>query len=237
MKKAFLSILCLLNLTPAFAQRYEFSVHIISGLFNYHGSGANSESFIDKASNGIGSNYVNNPYGTKPTYSYGVAVQVQCVTPVRLLWGMQAGYENLRSSVDLYQDNHLPYTFYTVPPTVAGYNILSSDVFNFNPFLGYRIKLKQVSVDAVIGLDVAVGFSTHQKGQTKADDGSTDYVDLSWGKELDPTYRFELKASYRRYGISTGYNYGVFNYNGRSLGASSQVFSRMMRMGISYKIR
>ncbi len=237
MKKILPLLICLLNVAQLFAQRYEFSVHLISGLFHYNGSGTNRESFIIKPPDKPDWSYVNNVYGTKPTYSYGVAAQLQYITAAKLLWGIQAGYENLRSSVDLYQDSHVPYGYYTLPPTVAGYSILSSHKLNFNPFLGYRFKLKQVSIDAVMGLDIAVGISTHLSGQTQVDDGSTDYVDRDWGKQLDPNYRFELKASYVRYGLSAGYNYGVYNYNAGFVGASSQVYSRMARMGISYRLR
>lgn len=238
MKKLILCVVALLLFQHLFAQKYEFSAHATSGLFNYSGSGASSASFILRNYNSPANNYVNDRYGTKPTISYGFGLQVQHVSKINIIGGLQLAYENRRSSIDLYKDNHIQYQYYIMPPTVGGYNIYSSHVLSINPFIGYRVlSTTKIKLDVDAGLDVAVGLRSYNKGQTDVDDGTTDKVDLSEKGASDLGYRFELKAAYQRYGISAGYYDGIRNYQSGLIGGNTEVYSRMIRFGLSYRIR
>ncbi|RTQ46505.1 hypothetical protein EJV47_21360 [Hymenobacter gummosus] len=88
--------------TTAQAQAWETSAHLTGGGFNFRGASAERASILNMYRTNVVSptgstGYTNNPYGARPGLSYGVALQQQRVTKGRLLLGLQAGYERLRS--------------------------------------------------------------------------------------------------------------------------------------------
>ena len=98
MKILLLILLSFFVLTHLSAQNIELSIQANSGLFHYSGSSATSTSTIYE-NPGPQQNYTNDPYGSKNGYSYGGDIQAQHVSKNGFIWGVQAGYEVLRSRV------------------------------------------------------------------------------------------------------------------------------------------
>jgi hypothetical protein len=240
MKKTLLAIVYVLTVQQLLAQKFEFSVHLNSGLFYYNGATATHVSFINERYNAEQS-YTNNPYGTKPTLSYGVAGQIQYVSKINLLVGLQVGYQNMRSSVDLYMHKTpllgaSPSATYL--PAIGGHTIFSNQSINYNPYIGYRIKIKRAAIDLDAGLNIDENLRSHENGRTQSDNGPdiTTNSDHNPKPSMDFGYRFELKANYLRYGVTAGYNYGTYNYFSGYAGGRPEAYSRMIRFGLSYRI-
>jgi len=238
MKKALLTILCLLGIQHLSAQKLEISAQVYSGLFHFSGITTTNVSFINEGHN-TSQNYTNNPYGTKPTFSYGAGVQIQYVSKINLLAGLQMGYNDLRSSVDLYMHKTTAPVTTASSTSIGGYTIFSNQTINYNPYIGYRIKIKKVAVDVDAGLNFDTNLRSHENGRTQSDNGPdlTTNSDRGHKPDTDVGYRFELKANYLRYGVTAGYNYGLYNYfSGALADAKVEAYSRMIRFGLSYRI-
>jgi hypothetical protein len=100
MKPTFLITILTALATGAAAQKMEFSFQANTGLFNFTGKSPNATSYIAQGYNG-NDNITGNPYGTAPTFSYGISAQSQWVSKGGFIGGLQAGYEILRSNVKI----------------------------------------------------------------------------------------------------------------------------------------
>lgn len=109
MKKTTSLFLLLLLALAAKGQHLEYSIHLNSGFFSFAGDSAVTHSFVVEGSNSNPA-YTNNPFGSKGTFSYGIAAQIQRVSSENILrsgndyrmrssltvnykqWGFLAGY-------------------------------------------------------------------------------------------------------------------------------------------------
>lgn len=161
--KLFISALLSILLLPhAYAQKVEVAVQANSGLLHYSGNGAESETFFIPAStpNGYTSN---NPYGNKNGFSYGFDVQAQYVNKGGFIMGLQGGYEVLKSKIDINSiygfATVLDYTGYLTdgPIPTTGQTSLQDQDIALNPYIGYRLKIKNVKIDLMPGIDLGLG--------------------------------------------------------------------------------
>jgi len=154
MKKQILTLLSICILANAYGQKFELAVNANSGLYHYSGKSSTSTSFV----NGAGSTdaYINNPYGNQNGFSYGGALQGQYISKGGFIIGLQAGYEILRAKVGIDAN----YVLFTPSPnsppspaqTSSGSTFLQSTYVNLNPYIGYRLHIKKVSVDLLPGI-------------------------------------------------------------------------------------
>jgi hypothetical protein len=251
MKKLLLILICFIA-TSSFAQNLEFSLQLNSGLSKFRGAGTTDVSYVNE--NQPSANFTNNPYGTKQAIDYGLSADLKLVTKPGILLGLQAGYDILRSRVDLYQAQHAVYFtlntayFAYQVPVVGGYSIVSNQFINLNPYIGYRIKIKQCSVDLMPGMDMGIGTKSHENGQTTADDNTTVTTDRDLNKPLlDWRLRFDVKLNCDKFGLSLGYSRGISQYgstqyyqlyqDSNNLPAPQAVYSNIIRIGLSYRLK
>jgi hypothetical protein len=102
MPKAFL-LLPLLSLSlAAFGQRTELSLHLNSGMASFLSDAPNDQSLLVRYDWMYQTTYyANNPYGGRLVLSYGLAAQATRVTRGGVIFGLQTGYEVLRSRVSI----------------------------------------------------------------------------------------------------------------------------------------
>jgi hypothetical protein len=248
MKLALLALFILFSSTQLFAQKIETSLQVNSGLFQYAGNSTASTSFINEGADNKSDN-TNNPYGNRKGFSYGGDVQAQYISKSGFITGLQAGYEVLRSKVDI--DNYEPIiiTLFTDGPEefqvpVKGQTFLRSQDININPYIGYRLNLKKIKIDIMPGMDIGMDVNSYDKGSATATDGTVYKVDYKMTKApTDVRLRLGLAAMFKRFGLTAGYAYGLTNFasnlDANAGGTSTpapKIHSELIRFGISYRI-
>jgi hypothetical protein len=236
MKQVFLTMSVLLFLTSVSGQKTEFNGAMNSGLFSFSGlssRGTTSINWDDRTNSG----YTNEPYGSKSALCYGFSFNVKRVTKRNLLFGIDLGYETLRSKISI--DRIDGYTgFSTYQYNATGKTFLNSDFLNLNPFLGYRIYSKNISFDLAGGFDFGYCLKGTENGNARASNGIK-YTTSGDSKSgiIDIRPRFQFSASYNKLGLYAGYSYGLLNYMMWVKGDGIwEVYSRDLRFGITYQI-
>lgn len=223
-------------------QHNEFSIHLTSGLFSFGGSNATSSTRLFYYDSDNSS--VDNPYGRKFGFSYGLRFQVQRLIKSNYLFGLETCYESLSSKAKI--DKLWGGYNYEVS---VGKAILTHHFLNFHPYFGKRIKLfKEVKTDLTLGLDIGLCLNYNEHAIVNCSNGVTfemtkyeihRYPENEPSSDIRP--RFEFINYYKRIGLTIGYSYGLINYTPGSYWYDNKewtykTYSRMIRIGLIYKI-
>jgi hypothetical protein len=170
--------------------------------------------------------------------SYGVALQQQRVTKGRLLLGLQAGYERLRSRVNLVL---LYYPGADYLPSIGGRSgrtHLINEFVNVHPFVGRRFGLGQMlTLDVTAGADLGLLLHSQEKGRATDDQGHAVTSDLERPQPgLDLRPRLNLTTYYKRTGLSLGYSHGLTNYRRNWVGGVNEACAQVWRLGVVYRL-
>lgn len=235
MRKLGLLLLPFIFISTAFGQSTEFSVHLNSGLFSFGGESATANSIIivsDVASQG---NYTNNPYGTNKTLSYGLSAQFQRITNYKLIFGLQSGYEVLRSQVKI---DDVSGEFPDPPSSASGQTIFKNGFISLYPNIGQRFNFKNLDIDLTIGPELGFNVVSREKGEATTNNDIVIETDRERnGLDTDYRLRSSLTIYYKKWGISTSYSYGLSNYSSDLVGANKEQYSRFLRFGVTYRIK
>ncbi|MVM35727.1 hypothetical protein GO755_37275 [Spirosoma sp. HMF4905] len=236
MKKLLLLLLTTLTINLSFGQKTESILALNSGLFSFQGYSAEKTSQINLASNGT-TGYTNNPFGAKNGLSYGVSYQIQRISRGNFIVGIGVGYENLRSKTTITGVNGYDKTG-TFQDAASGQTYLSNNQLNAFPYVGYRVGIRQVSVDLTGGLDVGYLLSSKESGKATGINGTTYTTSLDrTGIKTDIRPRGQISVFYRRVGAYTSYSYGLSNYKSGWVGGRNECNSSVIRFGVLYKIK
>jgi hypothetical protein len=159
------------------------------------------------------------------------------VTKRNFLFGIDLGYETLRSKISI--DRIDGYTgFSTYQYSATGKTYLNSDFINLNPFLGYRIQYENISFDFAGGLDLACCLKGTENGNATASNGTKYSISAdSKPANIDIRPRFQFSAVYKKFGLYTGYSYGILNYMMWLKGDGIwEAYSRLIRFGVTYQL-
>jgi len=233
-------------LTSVYAQKIEFSVQANSGMFSYAGRSAVSNALIHQSPQQV-PNFTDNPYGDKSGFGYGGSFQAQAVCKSGFIAGLQAGYELLKSKVNINQVlpqyniefDYLPNENFTSPPPLAakGETYLKNEFINVSPYIGYRINLEKLRLDLMPGVEWGFGLNTHEQGAATTTDGNNINVqtDLKRDKApVDMRLKFGAAVIYNRFAINASYAHGVTNYQANLIGVTDfEVHSNVLRFGLS----
>ncbi|UOQ52705.1 hypothetical protein [Hymenobacter cellulosivorans] len=234
MKKYTLLFFGALTAHLSYGQQTEISAHLTSGAANFRGSSvAGSSSIILSQTAGSGP-YTNNAYGSRIAFSYGVAGQVQRLTAgSRTLMGVQAGYELLRSRVQIV--SVVDRTNKLIP--TAGKSTLTNSFINVHPFFGHRFDFSNVDLDLTAGPEMGLLLHSQEKGEAVNLAGNRYTTSLGHDHpELDIRFRANLTAQFQHVGVSLGYSYGLTNYRKSELGGTGEAYSQVFRVGLSYRL-
>jgi hypothetical protein len=236
MKKLFLLLLTTLTINLAFGQTTESILALNSGLFSFQGYSAEKTSQINWPGDGsIGA--TNNPFGAKNGLSYGVSYQIQRVSRSNFIAGVSIGYENLRSKTTIDGINK-PDNSGSFREVASGQTYLSNNQLTAFPYLGYRVGIRQVSVDLTGGLDIGYLLSSTENGKATGANGKTYSTSLDrTGIKTDIRPRAQVAVFYRRVGAYTSYAYGLSNYKSGWVGGRNECNSTVIRFGVLYKIK
>jgi hypothetical protein len=243
MKKLLLSVLCIMAATQLFAQKLEVTAGAYTGLMQYGGKSesVNATSFLlitNPPYQDI--SYTNNPYGTKTGTGFGGYGQAQLVSKKGFIVGLQAGYEQLKSKVDItqvYVTDMMRASPADGPYAASGSTSLKTNFVNINPYIGYRLPVAVVDIDILAGMDF--GFITSSRENGKATANGTTYTTNIDRKDIknDKRLRFGAAATYHRIAFNASYAYGLSNYQeGYIGGPAREAHTKVIRLGLSYRI-
>jgi hypothetical protein len=243
MKTLLLTLLSFFILTHLSAQNIELSVQANSGLFHYSGNSAVSSAAIYNGSSPQ-QNYTNNPYGSKNGFSYGGDIQAQYISKSGFITGLQAGYEILRSKLDVI--GYDPVTSYLAPgPNFLSFQIpakgqtfLQDQDIDLNPYIGYRWLIGKIKLDIMPGIDLGFNIDSYDKGKATDDDGNVYRTDLKLlNAPTDLRLKLGAAATYKRFGITAAYLHGLTNlYKITTVNGGDDAHSELLSFGVTYRI-
>ncbi|GAB3913571.1 hypothetical protein [Mucilaginibacter boryungensis] len=241
-----LLILFILGLSLySYAQKMEISVQANTGLFHYTGASAVNDSYILEGSH-ADETYTNDPYGKHFAFSYGAGFKLSLVGPTGFIFGVQTDYEILRSKVNI---NNFISSYVAMPyvqttttsPDISGHTYLNSYAVNINPYIGYRIKLKNCTFDVLPGVDVGVGLSSRENGVANVNYNGTVTTYRSKRDRGTPPndarLRLGLALHHNKFTLNGSFAQGLTNHMAGYVGSNNaKVYSQLFRLGLGYQI-
>ncbi len=206
------------------AQSWELNGNINSGLFFFGGESAEK--------NTIYVGRLNTPYGKRGGLSWGVSADLKRVSKTDFLYGLNLGFEVLRSRIKVTEDRLYDDVFSEINESAY----LNNSFVNTYPYFGKRFKLPNSELDLTAGFDIAYLLSSKEKIDFDVIGGRSDHPIDRKNINVDLRPRIQLAFNYNRMGIYTGYSHGLVNYTPKMDGANNQIYSRMFRFGLTYKI-
>lgn len=235
MQKTILTLLSLLSILNTFGQRTEFRLALGSGFFWFTGSSAGTKTlmvFNEDSKDG----YTYSDFGAQPRLSYGFSGNIKHETRWNLVSGLDLGYERLNSKVtvdklDVHKGNEIDYYEST------GKRITSYHFLNVHPFIGYRFVLSNVKLDLTGGFDLAYNLKERERAKVTAENGLT-YEVTSNEKKLKKDVRpgVQIAAEKGTYGLFAAYSSGCKNYLFGVIGRNAEAYSRVFRIGLTYRL-
>jgi hypothetical protein len=252
MKKLLLSLITLLFLTNAFGQKFEFNASLNSGLFSFVGSTAFRNTFLVTYTGPHGNTQIGPCIGSRSGLSYGWSFNLKRVAKKKYFFGLDIGYEVLRSRASINREyeytldsttmilNGTNYKYNLVTRNITG-NVFTNNYFvNVSPFIGYRCKYKKINFDLSVAMDMAYYLNIKVGGSAKKSDGTyynITYYPMQKHMDVDFRPRFQLSSGYKKIGVYIGYAYGISNYAKNAGGQYPPVLtSKIFRFGITYKL-
>jgi hypothetical protein len=234
MKRILPFLLLLISIISARAQTNEVAVQVSSGLFSYGGKSASATSDLYISDIASQPYEISKPFGTKSAFSYGLGIQAQHITKRNFIWGISAGYDQLSARTQIKNSLTMGGNF----PVSNGKARQTTNSIHANPYFGYRIPVNKIKVDFTAGLNVA--FITKSYNYVTFDGQSDFFAKKSENTRINTKTDFGpvagLAVSYKRLGVSASYIHGLINYQRMMDGANPEVYSRYLRLGISYRI-
>lgn len=217
------------------AQRTTFSAGLNTGISRF--TGASAEKTTSTSTGGLFCNCVPRAAGytgNVPAVTYGANLAVQHEYKNHFLLGLEAGYENLRTRINIeeYQIDDMRFK------TENAYNITRNHFINIFPSAGYNFPLAE-NLDLSLrgGADFGIGLSSSSRlviREMFEDDQFTDHDGLTPGLDFRP--RIEAKISGKRLGLTVNYSHGVINWLTGWAGGPTELYMRVWRVGVQYRI-
>jgi predicted nuclease of restriction endonuclease-like (RecB) superfamily len=169
--------------------------------------------------------------------SYGLSANIKRVNKYNFVFGFDLGYEILRSKIQVNSvvdySGMVNYTF-----DARGQTFLNANFINLNPQIGYRLSVKQVSIDLLTGYDVAFCLNATEKGKTTTTNG-TEFSSSIDRKTInsDIRLRFQVSTGFKKMGAYIGYSLGLANYKSGYVGGVNECYARLFRFGLTCQIK
>jgi hypothetical protein len=219
----------------ALAQKNELYFNINSGAFHYTGENTSYLILDTPGPLSPSTGYVSP--GTKSGFCYEFSVTGQRVTKSRIIYGVDLAYQSFESKTGKFNPVNLSYSSYIGPPTSLEAS-LRSEFLAISPMVGYRVIDKKFRLDLKAGIEFASPIRRKQEfqslilttGQVMNHEGNVE------SKRPDNRVRFQLVGSYKRFAVNAGYSVGLTNYYSWKVERGDKVLSRLLRLGVGFRI-
>lgn len=228
------TLLIVLSL-KAYGQSTEYKIQVNTGLFKFSGESAEKTESInynlDKEDG-----YTNNPYGRKYGISYGVSANMTNITKSNIRLGIDLGYEILRSRIDI---NTVWQHSSIINETVSakGKTNLNSSFLNLFPSIGYLFSNSFYHLYFDGGIDFGYCLNTEEKGYAKSESREYETNRVRKTINLDIRPRIQMGIQNNKIGAYVGYSKGLINYKSGFTGGKNEIYSEMIRFGLTYKLK
>ncbi|MFC5270824.1 hypothetical protein [Adhaeribacter terreus] len=234
MKKVMLFCGLVLAATLSKAQQMKYLVGANTGVFTLHGPSTEKVSSINAYSLSAEKGYTNNPFSSNLGGAYGVSAQVQRFTKGRLVFGAGLGYEFMQNNMEI---NQVYGPNGNMPVAAKGRSTVTYQFINVNPFIGYRFALDCLQLELTAGADIATPLKAHEEGEATDHNGNSVKTSLDRTLEItDIRERLQATAYYKKTGLTISYSNGLSNYLTGWVGGTNLAYSRVLRIGLVYKI-
>jgi hypothetical protein len=231
MKNILLTVFGLLLFAQTYGQGLEVSVQANSAFFRYTGNVNSIEPFFGGGAPYSVNGWGNTVYGSNLAFSYAAGIQLQYVTKIGFIAGLQPTYEVLRSGINLFNETA------DNSGVIIGHFYFQTKYVNLNPYLGYRFNVNQIKIDIMAGVDRAfANGSAHGYGGAFYN-GHTYQINVGFGNfESDTRARIGITAWYKKAGITASYSRGLTNFTSGAYLTPGSAYSEVIRLGICYRI-
>lgn len=242
MKAIFTSaMILLLFFANVFGQKTEFRGSLNSGVFSYKRITPNDPpSFYYEASSNSAFTYNNS--GINSGVCFGFSFNFKRIAKSDHFWGLDLGYEMLRSTAPIskfytYTQTSSNSFITTGTSSATGEIVYNNSFIVLNPYIGHRYRLKQVNFDLAVGVDVAYCLKAKEKGNATTPDGSQYSVSGGTSMKARPNInpRVQLQIGYKRIGVYGGYSAGLTNLIKKKWGFKNG-YSNIIRFGATYNL-
>ena len=234
MNKKLITVLLVLSSFNVFGQIVEYSIQINSGFFKFSGNSAeNIEQINFNLNNEDG--YTNNPYGSEFGLSYGISTSLIKTTKTNLRFGIDLGYEMLRSKIEIdgvWQNNGSA----SVKISATGKTNLNSSFINLFPRFGYQISNPIYNLYFDGGFDFAYCLASTEIGYAQSETREYETKRDRKTIDFDVRPRIQIGMTRNRFGGYVGYSKGLINYKSGFAGGTNEAYSELVRIGLTYKL-
>lgn len=235
MKKIFTASCLLLGYTISMAQHTEFFAGSNAGVLSFRGRSAVNSSFIVQSDRSSIGNYSNDIYSKKSGIGVGIDIGVVRLTKSRFTYGFVTGMELLKHRVPITDVTGMTGSF-----AATGVVNIHSHFINLKPLAGYRFSLtNKISFDVVASLEIAIGLAYLYEVGSVTIKGSGEVITIENDRDeiiTDVRTGVQAKMNLSRYSVLLGYWLGQSNYYKRYIGGNPEAYSKLFRMGLTYRL-
>lgn len=215
------------------SQSNELLVKINLNNFAFAGPGASPVTIIYSPTNR--DPFVANPYGSNAKISYNFAIAFQRNTKSRLVYGIAASYENLKTQIRITN----PLSFENTTYIGDGENFLKFQYLNLHPFIGLSVADKGDSrIDINLVSDVAYLLKSNESVNYFSNQGTLEFNYNRDQPKNDYRIGFGTSIFISRFSIHIEYLIGISNFDpdkGSPLvDVDNSIYSKVFRFGIGY---
>ena len=169
----------------------------------------------------------------KSAFSYAFELEKQRITRQNNIYGIGISYEVLTSKVNINKVIENGYIYYQYPAT--GKTTLKNTFVTINPFVGHRYSYHNMTLDLLIGIDLAFILKSTEQGNATTNSISSYTVENNKTKPaIDFRPRIQLKIQKNKVGVIAGYSLGLTNYQQQG---NSNAYTSFLRLGLSYQLK
>jgi len=234
MKKHLIIIILVFAIINIYGQKTNYIVQLNSGLFKFNGISVEGTekincNIIDEEG------YTNNPYGNRPTLSYGISLGFTRIYKSNLRFGFDLSYEILKSKINIdgvwVYNNIINETVNAIGQTYLNFNFV-----NAYPSIGYQHLVSNINIYIDIGIEYGYCIKAYEKGYAKSNlrEFKTRRDRKTISSDIRP--RIQIGIEKNRIGGYIGYSKGLLNYKSGYIGGTNEAFSNMIRIGLKFQL-
>ncbi len=146
--------------------------------------------------------------------------------------GIEAGYEYMQSRIEI--EN----VFTSNSISANGSSYFIHHFLQATPKIGYRIPIKNMSLDIDAVFEFAMIQKRYDKADVEGEDGKTYSIRRDRDDEImDQRPGLRVSINYKMYNFYVGYSQGIKNFHeGMLCGGNKKVYSRIIRFGLGYRL-
>lgn len=216
------------------AQKNELYLNLNSGMFHY--TGENRSYLIAETLEPFPASTGYVTPGNKAGFGIEFSVTGQRVTKSRIIYAVDLAYQSLETRTGKFDVIVNPLSSFFAPSNMDA--SIRRQFLAISPMLGYRLIDKKFRLDLKAGVEFGVPVGGKQKFKSViiGNGQELNYEDKLKTKRPDNRIRFQLVGSYKRFALNAGYSVGITRYYPSEMEHKKEIFSRLLRLGVGFRL-